>query len=490
VHRVQDFFSMNRYRVYIFLTAIFTVLSIGTKGQNKPSYEVEMLGISSSVFDDMSPVIVADGIVFCSNRRRSIVSETRTWSDERLYDIYFSLKTEDGTFSGPKIWSKEITSNSNDGPLCFTPDGKSVYFTRNTQTDKSIRKRNRVNKNGIFIADRRGDTWTNIRPFEYNNPDYNLGHPSISSDGKYLFFTSDMPGGKGRFDIYYCEYIDGKWGQPVNAGDKVNTRYSEGYPGMHTSGRLYFSSDRPASREGDYGGLDIYYSMLTLGQWSEPVLLDSPINSSSDDFAFTAYPDGQNGYFTSARGRSDDIYRFSSIVIRQENCDTLEVNSFCYEFYEENAIMFDTIPFQYEWDFGDGHKGLGVRAEHCFDGPGKYTVKLNSLNLVTKEIQYNEVTIELDLTLIEQPYITAPDTCIIGEQVLFSSKETNLPGWNIVKYYWNFDDETIAEGDIVSKVYKGAGAFDVQLMVSTEPDRNGVVRESCITKRIVVLRSR
>lgn len=481
---------MGRISLYIGIVVLGLSLPQIVYGQSKPNYEVERLPVSSDVFSDIAPVIVQDGIIFCSTRKSSIVKDYSTYDGDRLYDIYFAELDANGKFKSPRQFSKELNSVFNEGPLCFSADGKTLFFTRNIELGKSSHKRSKPNFTGIFIADKQGDLWVNIRPFEHNNPSYNIGHPSISSDGKMMFFASDKPGGKGGFDIYYCELIDNKWSLPVNAGDKINTAQNEGYPNMHPSGRLYFSSNRPPNRKGDFGGQDIYFSVSYNGEWSDPILLGEPINSSYDDFAFSAYPDGQSGYFTSSRKRSDNIYKFASVIIRKESCSPLEINSFCYDFYEVNAVKFDTVPFQYEWDFGDGEKSLGAKAYHCFSGPGTYIVRLNVLDLVTNQIQYNEVTYELEITLIEQPYITAPDTCIVGEQVIFSSKETNLPGWNIGRYYWNYGDESADEGVEVPKVFLLPGTYDVQLIVSTEPDKEGVIKEGCVSKKIVVLRNR
>ena len=476
------------YRKSILIVFCFTCL-VAVFGQNKPSYEVERLPVSSDVFNDMAPVIVADGLLFCSNRRNSLVKTNRTWEEDWLYDIYLAEKSPEGRYRTPKIFSKELSSVVNEGPLCFTPDGNTVYFTRSIEAGKGARKKSMKNRNGIFIADKQGESWVNLREFEYNNPDYHVAHPSISSDGRFLFFASDMPGGLGKSDIWYCEFVNSRWSEPVNAGPAVNTKDAELYPNMHASGRLYFSSDRQPARPGPYGGLDIYYSTVAFGEWTEPVLLGEPINSTADDFAFAAYSDGQTGYFSSSRRRSDDIYSFKSIIIRKDDCSPLEINSFCYEFYEVNAVKYDTIPFEFEWDFGDGNKAKGVRAEHCFDGPGTYMVSLNSVNLVTGEIQYNEVTYELVIELIEQAYITGRDTLAVGEAAQFDALETHLPGWNIGNYYWNFGDETVAEGDRVNKSYLQTGVFDIQLIVSTAPDRGGVVQESCVSKRVVVVRN-
>ncbi len=471
-----------------FFAALCLVGSPVASGQNQPSYKIDRLNISSPDFSDLAPVIFGEGIIFCSNRKNSIVRDNRTWDNNRVYDIYFAEKTETGRFRNPRIFSRELASQISEGPLCFSPDGNTVYFTRNLLDGKPVRRKNQKNLQGIFIADRQGDRWVNIRPFEHNNPDYNVGHPAISNDGRILYFSSDMPGGKGKSDIWYSELSNGQWSKPVNAA-RLNSPDAELYLSMHHSGRLYFSSDRTPLRSGPFAGLNIYYSLQADGEWMSPVMLAEPINSAADDFAFTAYDDGQSGYFTSTRRRNDDIYSFVSVIIRKDDCKPLEENSFCYEFWEVNAVIYDTIPFEFEWDFGDGNRARGVRAEHCFDGPGTYIVRLNSVNLITGEELKNEVTMELVIELIEQPYITGPDTVAVGEVVQFSALETHLPGWSIDRYYWNFGDETVAEGVLVPKRFEMPGIFDMQLIVSTPPDRNGVVRENCVTKRVVVGRS-
>ena len=94
--------------------------------------------------------------------------------------------------------------------------------------------------------------------------------------------------------------------------------------------------------------------------------------------------DLQTGYFSSNRRNGDEIYKFTSTIIRKASCDTLEENSYCYRFSEENAVKYDTMPFRYKWKFGDGDSATGVVVEHCFKGPGIYIVQLDVENLITK----------------------------------------------------------------------------------------------------------
>ena len=466
------------------LLLILLILPAVSSGQQPSVYQVERMSFSSGPYSEISPVIVSDGIVFCSDRRTTGIKSRTSFEGRRLYNIFIVERKDTSGWGKPEEVKSERSFFFNNGPLCFSPDGKTVYFTSEVETGKPAKKKNFKNHSGIFIADVSGTILSSLRAFPYNSTQYEVGHPSVSSDGKYLFFASDMPGGQGGSDIYYSEWINGQWSQPVNPGPGVNSSSAENYPFMHSSGRLYFSSDRPGGK----GRLDVYYSMLTLGSWDAPSILPEPINSPSDDFAFVADENLQTGYFSSNRGYSDDIFKFTSTIIRKSSCDTLVENNYCYEFLEENAVKWDTIPFRYEWKFGDGDKGIGSIVEHCYRGPGQYLVQLDVVNLITKEVMYNEKTYNLLVTDVEQPYISSPDQGAAGQRIRFSADSTNLPGWNIDRYYWNFGDETISIGKEVDKTYLRPGTYNIQLIVSTTPEPGGVVREACVCKNITIVR--
>jgi chitodextrinase len=450
--------------------------------QQPSVYKVKKMPFNTFGFSNISPVIVKDGILFCSDKRFSGFKDRTAFDGRRLYNIYFA-GIKDTSFEKPLAIKSERSNKFNNGPLCIAPDGKTIYFTSETETGKITSNRKFKNHSGIFIGELSGSEVASLHPFKYNDPDYDVGQPSISKDGKYLFFASDKPGGNGGSDLYYCEFINGEWSQPVNLGPKVNSSGSENYPFMHQSGKLYFTSDRP----GGFGKMDLYFTSLNNGSWGVPVHLPEPINSQSDDFAFVASGDLQTGYFSSNRGNEDDIYKFTSTIIRKVVCDTLEENNYCYRFFEENAVKYDTMPFRYEWKFGDGDMAAGAVVEHCFKDPGTYTVSLDVVNLITKEVTYNEKTETVVVTEIEQPYISVPDRVEANKNISLSADSTNLPGWKISRYYWNFGDETIAVGKDVTKSYEKPGTYNIQLIVTAEPEPGLSVREACISKNIIVL---
>ena len=457
----------------------------GIRAQETSPYAISRLSFNLQGFSEISPIIVQDGIMFCSDRRLSGVTDRTSFDDRRLYSIYIAEKKDTIDWRKPIPVKSDRTAQFNTGPMCIAPDRKTVYFTSEIETGVPSRSRKFRNRSGIFTAELNGLELLSIKPFKFNSLQYDIGQPSLSTDGKFLYFASDMPGGQGGSDIWFCESLNGEWSTPVNLGSKVNSPVTDNYPFIHPSGKLYFASNRP----GGAGGLDVYYSDFVGGAWETPIRLAEQINSPYDDFAFAARPDLQKGYFSSNRRRNDDIYEFTATTIRKTSCNQLEINNFCYEFVEENAVKYDSIPFKFEWKFGDGNKAIGRIVEHCYTRPGKYLVQLDVTNLVTKKVSVNEKSEILEIQNVEQPYISCPNLADADAILKFSADSTYLPGWDISQYYWNFGDGTFEIGRNVEKTFNHPGTYNVQLVVSTKPEQGGMVREACVSKNITIKRN-
>ena len=468
------------------LLTFLTALLIPVLLQGQSAYEVKDLTSISGASDDIVAAVVKNGIIFSSNRKTSPLITRKNLQGQRLYDLYFAPFNSKKEVSAPESFAPELKGRYNLGTGCFTPDGKDFYFTRNYNSGRSRKVRGETDKYGIFIAHKNGSDWSQVTAFLYNDQRYRLAYPFISSDGKYLFFSSDMDGTLGKSDIFMCENINGRWSKPVDLGPEVNSTASEVYPFFSSSGRLYFSSDR----KGGKGGLDIYYCVRQNDGWSAPVLLDEPMNSKGDDFAFYTLSSDQSGYFSSDRNRKGDadIYSFKHTIIRWAACDTLKKDSFCYEFSDETALASDSLDMEYkwQWDFGDSTKADGITASHCFAKPGSYYVQLNFVNLITGKTELNQASYMLDVERIVQPYITSPDMAYTGEETKMDALQTNLPGWDIDTYYWNFDDDTYLTGTDVNKKFKRPGRYNVQLIVTSVPDDSGNIRETCVCKDIII----
>jgi hypothetical protein len=465
------------------ISVIVFIIVFALPVQSQENYKIELLPFNSGIFDDFAPVIYKNGIIFCSNRKRKALVNYTTVDNERLLDIYYVKQKDSLKWGRPILMSENISSVFHEGPVSLDKEEALIYFTRNYIVDKKNRKAGSQNNFGIFTASRSGEKWSVIKPFKYNDPDYNIAHPTISRDGNQLFFASDMPGGYGKSDIYYSLKENGEWTTPVNLGQGVNSDSSEMYPFVHESGRIYFASDRKSSM----GGLDIYYSQFVDGKWIKPVQLAAPFNSPSDDFAFVADGLFETGFFSSNRGRTDDIFRFISMIPRYPDCQLIEKISYCYEITEEGAARLDTLPFVYEWDLGDGTKKRGIRVEHCYENPGLYMVQLNVIDSLTREVKYNEAAYPIQVDKVEQVMFNSLDTCYVGDEVEFDGSETSFTSFEIAEYQWNFNDGNVGVSTIVSNLFLAPGIYNVQLKVISMPDQDGQIRTECGCKNIVVL---
>lgn len=252
-------------------------------------------------------------LFFVSARKEPVLIRRRwTWNNETFLDVY-KTQIEGSRYSYPRLVSSDVNTPYHEGPLCFSPDGKTVYFTRNNISKGAKRKDERgVQQLKMYIAAVEADgSWTNEREFTYNSREYSIGHPALSEDGKTLYFASSMPGGFGGADIYKVTVNgDGTFGQPVNLGPQINTEGQEIFPWIGKEGELFFSSDGHTG----LGGLDIFVALSDReGVYRKVMNAGQPMNSSNDDFAFTQNADGKTGYFSSNRqgGKGDDdIYSY------------------------------------------------------------------------------------------------------------------------------------------------------------------------------------
>ena len=451
-------------------------------------FSVIQMPFNSDYYDEFSPVYYEDGLVFCSNRRSSFfVDYTNDKDNKPTFNIFYVEQISKTDWGKVNIFEKKFKSNFNEGPATFNDRQNVIYFTRNLNYKKqfgsSIDRKNRL---GIFYSKlTKSDGWQDVQEFKYNNPEYNVAHPSLSEDGKYLFFSSDKPGGFGGSDIYFCELENGDWGEPQNIGNMINTEGNEAFPFVHSSGRLYFSSDR----HGSIGRLDIFYTEKVDDEWHKPISLETPINSRFNDYAFIIDPFKKSGYFSSDRQRNEDIYSFVGLYPIFENTKRMEKNDYCYVFYEASAENPDVTSYDYEWDFGDGSKTRGLEVDHCFAGPGDYTVLLNVIDRLTGEVYFNEATYPFKIEDIEQVYINCPDTVFVGQEVVFDGRKSNLKKFDIKSYSWDMGDGRRAKGIEVTHIYTSPGEYIVQLGVTSKTDKQGNSEKQGVFTNIVVLQS-
>jgi outer membrane protein OmpA-like peptidoglycan-associated protein/tetratricopeptide (TPR) repeat protein len=271
----------------------------------KPYFDIKNLDVNTKMAD-FSTAYSGDKVVFASNRGRnsSIVTE-HTWNEQPFLDLYEASKDAQGNLSMPKKLSKRVNTKYHEGPAAYSADGKYIYITRNNFFNSQYKKSSKgVNNLKLYRGKQVNNEWV-FEDFPFNNDEYSVGHPSLSADGKILYFVSDMPGGVGGTDVYSIAIKeDGAYGEPKNLGKTINTEGNEMFPFIHENGTLFFSSNGHVG----LGGLDVFAAQGKEGKYSKVTNLAQPLNSSMDDFAFAIDKDMKQGYVSSNRdgGKGDD----------------------------------------------------------------------------------------------------------------------------------------------------------------------------------------
>lgn len=272
---------------------------------NPMRYKLENMSLINSKQRDYAPSFTDkknQTIAFTSNRDGGLGGQELNTGTNHS-DIWETKIDKNGKWSTPVLMPPAISTPVNEGQAWVSKKGDMIFFTRCPE------EKGKNNKCGIYMAKKQGSTWGEATALPFNNDSVQFGHPCLSADGKILYFASRMSGGYGGLDIWSCSY-DAKsnsWGQPKNAGPSVNTEGNEMYPTVSDDGKkLYFSSDYHPGM----GGLDIFLAEAGAdGKFTKPVEnMKYPINSSYDDFDIIFEGKKQRGYLTSNRegGKGDD----------------------------------------------------------------------------------------------------------------------------------------------------------------------------------------
>jgi len=267
-------------------------------------YTTKALEINSDGSDFGALLTNDNTLYFTSSRNKS--KRTDGWNDEPYLDIYKSTMNNDKSFSKPEE-VVELNTKWHDGPVSISQDGTTMYFSRDSHSENQYEKNKKLNtKFGqvyLYKATKEGDKWGNIQSLPFNSKDYSNSSPSLSKDGKTLYFSSNMPGSKGETDIWKVAVnADGSYGKPENLGSKINTEGREQFPFITEDNILFFSSNGHLG----FGGLDIYMADLKTNTPIQNV--GKPVNSEKDDFAFSFNTTKNVGFYSSNRTGVDNMY--------------------------------------------------------------------------------------------------------------------------------------------------------------------------------------
>lgn len=266
------------------------------------------------------------GLVFTSERPAGDLpkfNDSYRWTGNPWLKLFLATSANVVSNELPVI-RKEYSSFITDyhvGPMVLNTSEDTAYVTIATRAYASMlpldqkaqknEERLYTRRLELIIAVKADGRWGYLKASPHNDvKTYSLGNAALSGNGNILYFTSDMPGGLGKTDIWFSEkQPDGSWGKPVNCGPGINTSEEESFPTIGGNGQFYYASKGKIGM----GGYDIYSCKGEKSSWTKSEHLGYPVNSTYDDFYFSTL-DGLTGYLSSNRpggAGDDDIYSFA-----------------------------------------------------------------------------------------------------------------------------------------------------------------------------------
>lgn len=374
---------------------------------NSDRFVLKPVSINSEYSEYGAALYGEDAVIITASRKSGTFKKTAQWTGDSYYDLYKTKRNKDD-ISNEEKFSSVLNTILNESTPVFTKDLKTVYFTRNNFTKGKERtdKENTILLK-LYKSTFKDGEWTEAVELPFNSDNYSTAHPALSTDEKYLYFASDMPGTYGKSDIFRVEiYEDGTFGRAENLGSQINTEGRETFPFVAEDGVLYFSSDGLPG----IGGLDIFGIKInednTFGKIQN---IGRPGNSPYDDFAFVVNSKTREGFLTSNRtsGKGkDDIYGFTEQPPLSFDCkkiikgivkdaDTKEILT------EVQVTLSDKMQKEIQSQTNDtkGEFDFGNRVVNCEDShvyvraqKPEYSVEEKKVELVDGE---NEVYAEL-----------------------------------------------------------------------------------------------
>ena len=277
-------------------------------------YEVKKFGHVNGRRSDYCPMLLGDEsdfLYFTSTRNEAMGDEYSGITGVKCGDIFFCQKDDKGKWSKPAPVEGGLNTEYDEGATAFTPDASTMYLTQ-CSTDPDYPRYAQ-----IMTSNRSDASWSAATKVNLSRDTLSsFAHPAISPDGKWLYFASDMPGGKGGIDIWRINIQGASLGGVENIGEPVNTPGDEMFPAFRPNGDFYFSSNGHPGM----GGLDIYIAKIDTSGYYKVEHPGYPLNSAGDDFGMTFEGVYNRGYFSSNRGDGkgwDHIYSFENDEILQ-----------------------------------------------------------------------------------------------------------------------------------------------------------------------------
>ncbi len=272
------------------------------------NYKIHNVSINTQ-YSDFGVGYYGEEVVFASAQTKQKTALNYYWNNQPYLNLYKGYNnTAFSDIEEATLFSSDLNTQYHESNAVFTKDLKKVFFTRNNFKKKLGDDGNGVNHLKLYSAEieqtQTKTHWVNITELPFNSDSYSVGHPTLSPNGKLLYFTSDMPGTIGGTDIFVVDVLgENKYSTPRNLGEKINTSGREMFPFV-TNKALYFASDGHLG----FGGLDIFKSNWIDQKFQFPTNMGKPINSPKDDFSLVFQESRKTGFLSSNRrgGKGDD----------------------------------------------------------------------------------------------------------------------------------------------------------------------------------------
>ncbi len=422
------------------------------------AYTVKKAAVFNSRRADYSPVLGGedyDRLYFSSTRNDALGDELNGITGMKSSDIFFSEKDDKGKWSKPEAIGTGLNTEYDEGACALTPDNRQMFLTQCTTDASSPRYAQ------IVVSNRSDALWGAPQAFDLTKDTLSaFAHPAISPDGEWLYFVSDMPGGKGGYDIWRTRITASGAMGVENVGEPINTPGNEMFPTFRPNGDLYFSSDGHPGM----GGLDIFIATIGDDDRYHITHPGYPLNSQGDDFGMTFEGPHNRGFFSSNRGDgrgNDHIFSFDNPEVVQI------IKGWVYEQegYELNAADVRIV----------GDDGTNQRITLKSDGSFEYvaTPNVNYIILATCDGYLNHkeeicvpekttsetYTLQFALASISAPVLIDNIFYEFDKATLLPSSEKALDSLvNMLNENPNITIELAAHTD-----YKGAETYNKQL---------------------------
>ncbi len=366
---------------------------------------------------EFGPTFFKERVVYSSSRNdiaRADHGKGETWTGSAKNQLFISGRDNNGFLTPPQLVRSDLANTYNEGPLSYSADGKMVAYTKNDFVDGTRQIPTSGMELSIYLAKVNPDgDFYEAKPFPYNGSGYSSGFPSLSADGKTMYFSSNRPDGLGGWDIYVSRRIGETWTTPENLGAVVNTAGNELSP-CFDGNSLYFSSDWHHGM----GGLDIFRAERVKQEWTKVFHLGNGVNSPRDDFGFIFRSDMNLGYFTSNRSGgkgNEDLYqvtkRTDQITISVRDAADQPIAAANIDFSACNEPVFQTDAngnYQFQ-----ALGGLDCEAIISKAGFTSYALKVEASG--ARQSQNYDVVLAKEIEKLKGMVINVNDNTPVGE---------------------------------------------------------------------------